>query len=126
MFYKWYRSLKLLVTLSVSDGKIKEKGRHYPDAVALRFDGLKIAVELERTVKTISRYPPIMLAHLECRMLGKWDEVYYLSTGTSERDQIKKIFSRISELKYKGEVIPVTDDHREVFKFFTYDDDWTS
>ncbi len=110
----------------VSDGKIMEKGRNYPDAVALRFDGLKVAVELERTVKTISRYPPIMLAHLEARMLGKWDEVYYISPGTSERDQVKKIFSRISELKYKGEVIPVTDDHREVFKFFIYDDDWTS
>ena len=104
---------------------VKKKGAFYPDAVAVRPDYSRIAIEVERTIKGYDRYPGILVAHLIARKNRKWDEIYYFSPDAKVSRQLERIFSEISEANYLGEVLEINDVHRAPFRFLTYDDDWT-
>ena len=102
-----------------------EKSEVYPDAVAVRPDHSRIAIEVERTIKAYDSYPGVLAAHLIARKNRKWDEIYYFSSDTNVSRQLEKIFSEISEANHLGEVLKINDAHRAPFRFLTYDDDWT-
>ena len=104
---------------------VKKKGGFYPDAVAVRPDHSRIAIEVERTIKGYDRYPGILVAHLIARKNRKWDEIYYFSPDAKMSQQLERIFSEISEANHLGEVLKINDAHRAPFRFLTYDDDWT-
>ena len=104
---------------------VKKKGEFYPDAVVVRPDHSRIAIEVERTIKGYDRYPGILVAHLIARKNRKWDEIYYFSPDTKMSRQLERIFSEISEANHLGEVLKINDAHRAPFRFLTYDNDWT-
>ncbi len=104
---------------------VKKKGEVYPDAVAVRPDHSRIAIEVERTIKSYDRYPGILVAHLIARKNRKWDEIYYFSPDAKMSRQLEKAFSEISEANHLGEALKINDAHRAPFRFLTYDDDWT-
>ena len=104
---------------------LMEKDQIYPDATVRRPDSKRVAIEVERSVKTKGDYPKIMLGHLVARRAGRWDLVYYLSPDQATANRLRSIFSEIDELVYEGSKVAVTDEHREVFRFFSYDEDWT-
>ena len=104
---------------------VKKKGEFYPDAVVVRPDHSRIAIEVERTIKGYDRYPGILVAHLIARKNRKWDEIYYFSPDAKISRQLERIFSEISEANHLGEVLKIKDAHRAPFRFLTYDDDWT-
>ena len=104
---------------------VKKKGGFYPDAVVVRPDHSRIAIEVERTIKGYDRYPGILVAHLIARKNRKWDEIYYFSPDAKMSQQLERIFSEISEANHLGEVLKINDTHRAPFRFLTYDDDWT-
>jgi len=98
----------------------------YADAIGVRQDGQKVAIEVERTVKTIKRYGEILVAHLAARKEGKWEWIYYLSPSAAVRDRVWGMFAVIHRATWRGQVIEITDAHRAPFKFFAYSDDWTT
>ena len=104
---------------------VKEKGEVYPDAVAVRPDHSRIAIEVERTIKGYDRYTGILVAHLIARKNRKWDEIYYFSPDAKMSRQLERIFSEIGEASHLGEVLKINDAHRAPFRFLTYNDDWT-
>ena len=104
---------------------VKEKGEVYPDAVVVRPDHSRIAIEVERTIKGYDRYPGILVAHLNARKNRKWDEIYYFSPDAQMSRQLERIFSEIGEVNHLGEVLKINDAHRAPFRFLTYNDDWT-
>ena len=104
---------------------VMKKGEIYPDAVAVRPDHTRIAIEVERTLKTNDRYPGILVAHLIARKNRNWDEIYYFSPDAKISRQLERIFSEIDEANHLGEVLKINDAHRAPFRFLTYDDDWT-
>ena len=104
--------------------RINKKHEIYPDAIAVRPDGVRVAIEVERTVKKESRYKSILLAHLNARKLRRWDEIYYMSPNKKISKRLKSIFLNISAVDYLGEVIELGDRHKAPFRFFTYDEDW--
>ena len=104
---------------------VKEKGGIYPDAVAVRPDHSRIAIEVERTIKGYDRYPGILVAHLIARKNRKWDEIYYFSPDEKMSRQLERIFSEIGEANHLGEVLKINDALRAPFRFLTYTDDWT-
>ncbi len=108
---------------SGSDGLL-QKGQIYPDAVAVRPNGSKIAIEVERTIKTKDRYPRIMAAHLHGRKVGRWDQIYYMCPNAQVKMRLERIFSKISEIHYFGSTINITEAHRQPFQFFVYDENW--
>ena len=102
-----------------------KKGEVYPDAVAVRPDHTRIAVEVERTLKANDRYPGILVAHLIARKNRKWDEIYYFSPDAKISRQLERIFFEIDEANHLGDVLKINDAHQAPFRFLTYDDDWT-
>ena len=104
---------------------VMKKGEVYPDAVAVRPDHTRIAIEVERTLKTNDRYPGILVAHLIARKNRNWDEIYYFSPDAKISRQLERIFSKIDEANHLGEVLKINDAHRAPFRFLTYNDDWT-
>ena len=102
-----------------------KKGDTYPDALAIRPDGTRIGIEVERTVKQSNRYPGILVSHLEARRLRHWDEIYYLCPTTSIAERLKTIFENIETVNYHGEKLRIKAAHLAPFKFYSYQDDWT-
>jgi len=105
-------------------GEFSRSEAKYPDAVAIRPDGRKVAIEIERTVKTVKRYAEILVAHLEARKQGKWDWIYYFSESDAVRDRVRRAFQEVKRAKWHGQAIEVTDAHRAPFRFFTYGEQW--
>ena len=104
--------------------RINRKHDIYPDAVAVRPDGVRVAIEVERTVKQESRYRSILIAHLNARKLRRWDEIYYLSPTAKISKRLKRIFLDISEVQYMEKVIALGDEHKKPFRFYSYDQNW--
>ena len=101
-------------------------GANYPDAVAMRPDGARVAVEIERTVKSTKRYAALIVQHLLGRRNRRWDYIYYLSPTRDLARRIERIFGSIERIAHDGRRIALTPGHREPFRFFGYDDDWTA
>ncbi len=106
-------------------GQVFGKGVKYPDAIATRPDGVVVAIELERTIKNLDRYPPALIAHLDGRRKGLWDEIYYLCPSEREVDRLKRIFSEVAVATFRGEDVAIGEAHRAPFRFYSYSDDWT-
>lgn len=73
-----------------------------PDAIAVSPDGLRIAIELEFTIKTRSRYQVIMRNHLQQIRQGNWDAVFYMGPN-KHKERLKRIFSSIYYVPFFGE-----------------------
>jgi len=103
------------------------KCNKYPDAVAINTNGKKIAIELERTIKSRKRYGEILVSHLAQRKNGDWDEIYYLSPDNDLARRIRRAFSFVKQATYKGNKFLVTPEHLKPFHFFSFNEnDWLS
>lgn len=105
---------------------ILKKDRIYPDATMLRPDGVRVAIEAERSIKRKGDYPKILAGHLGARRVGRWDLVYYLSPDKTTARRLERTFAEIDEVVFEGSGVAIGDEHRAVFRFHTYDDDWTT
>lgn len=88
-----------------------------PDALGTRPDGVKIALEIERHIKSKKRYESIISAHLQNISQKKFDEVHYLSEQGLHL-KIQAIFESIQYIPVKGERVKLEQKHRDRFKFF--------
>lgn len=87
-----------------------------PDAITTRPDGLRVAIEVERTVKTRKRYQAIIRDHLTQIKEQKWAGVLYLCPeGIGPR--VKRIFDSIEYVVIDGQRVPLEGAHRKRFKF---------
>lgn len=94
-----------------------------PDYLATSPEGKRTAIEIERTLKTPSRYASIMASHLLAMKAGKWSRVVYI-TPDEKRAAVEASFARVEKLRHAGENVPVTDQHRARFRFLSFSD-WT-
>lgn len=84
-----------------------------PDAVALRPDGLRVAIEVELTVKTRKRYQEIVRNHLMLIRQGGWDAVLYLSDSAL---RLQRLFDSIDYVVIQGERVALDETHRKRFR----------
>lgn len=97
----------------------------YPDAVAFNQQGEKIAIELERTIKSRKRYAEIMVSHLVQRKKGDWSRIYYLSPDVDLAARIKRAFNSIRRASHNSKKFNITEDHLKPFNFYSFnEDDW--
>jgi hypothetical protein len=95
-----------------------------PDATARRPDGKVVAFEIERTIKSLRRYPDVLVSHLKGRKQGLWDEIYYLCPDINIKARLIKAFDTIETAQHDGNIIKITKAHKDHFKFFTYSENW--
>ncbi len=97
---------------------LHEKGlKKIPDAIATNSSGVRVALEIERHIKTPKRYQEIIGAHLLGCSNKLWDEVHYLTpAGLSGR--LHKLFLSIKKVNVPtlGELV-MEPSHYNRFKF---------
>lgn len=95
-----------------------------PDAMTVSPKGLKVAVELERTIKTKLRYQVIIREHLRAIRTGQWQVVVYI-TPDGMPLRLKRIFDSIDYVSINGQHEILSDKHRNLFRFISLSD-WPS
>jgi hypothetical protein len=88
-----------------------------PDAIATSPAGARVAIEIERHVKTPKRYEEIISAHLQSISKKLWREVHYLTPdGLAMR--VAKAFENVKSVPVNGDRIQLEHAHRERFLFY--------
>lgn len=88
-----------------------------PDAIATDPVEKRVAIEIERHIKTPKRYAEIISAHLQAITQKRWAEVHYLCPGGLHK-KVEAAFAHIDSVFVKGERVPLLQKHRDCFKFF--------
>ena len=91
-----------------------------PDALSTSPDGKRVAIEIERHIKTPKRYSEIISAHLQAITQKRWAEVHYLCPDSLCK-KVEAAFMHIDSVFVKGERVPLQQKHRDCFKFFALD-----
>lgn len=88
-----------------------------PDALATDLVDKRVAVEIERHIKTPKRYAEIISAHLQAITQKRWAEVHYLCPDGLHK-KVEAAFAHIKSVLVKGERVLLQQKHRDCFKFF--------
>jgi hypothetical protein len=114
---EWKSSSKMLQSANLS----RSTWLQVPDAVAMSPKGRKIAIELERTVKTPKRYVEILANYAEMLSSGIIAEVIYICPENIAK-RLERLFHRIEKIIFRGKAIPVPEGLLKRFYFVTYDE----
>ena len=87
-----------------------------PDSLSNRPDGRRVAVEIERFVKSQKRLTDIMGLHLAQIVAGKYDLVYYFSPHPEAQ---MRAFNKIQFAHLENQKVKLNDSHRARFKVFS-------
>jgi len=100
------------------------KGTYRPDAIFTRPDGVRVAIEVERTIKTKKRYADIIGKHVSeiASTNPSWIGVYYLVPDKVHQNRLEALFSSVEVINVSGSQAPFNDAYRKRFKFMTFDD----
>lgn len=113
----WISSTKMLQSANLS----RTTWMQVPDAVAMSPKRRKIAIELERTVKTPKRYVEILANYAEMLSSGIIVEVIYICPENIAK-RLERLFFRIEKIIFKGKVMLVHASLLKRFYFLTYDE----
>lgn len=86
-----------------------------PDAVVTRPDGVRLAIEVERTIKTRKRYGVVIAGHLANIQQGSWQGVWYLCPDRVART-LPRLFASIDVVRHAGRTVPFDDSLRRYFR----------
>lgn len=89
-----------------------------PDAVARRPDGQRIAIEVERNVKSLKRRREVLSGHiLSIAQRKQWDHVLYLCEARCSAARLRDLYLSLTELDTPAGRTEMTDHHRSRFQF---------
>ena len=114
---EWKSSSKMLQNANLN----RSTWLQVPDAVAMSPKGRKIAIELERTVKTPKRYVEILANYAEMLSSGIIAEVIYICPENIAK-RLERLFHRIEKIIFRGKAIPGPEGLLKRFYFVTYDE----
>lgn len=87
-----------------------------PDAVVTTPKGVRVAIEVERTIKTRQRYQQILGSHLEAIRAQQWLGVIYVTPdGMAER--LRRFVEAVPYILENGERKELNESHRRRFRF---------
>ncbi len=92
-----------------------------PDALVISPSGRRVAIELERHIKSQKRVAEIISAHLQAITQKHWDEVHYL-TSPELVLPLQKVFQKIETIPVMGERHKLEEKHRARFQFSALND----
>ena len=96
-----------------------------PDAFAINLQGLRVAIECERTIKTPSRYVEILSNWLQAIRRNEVDHVIWICPDERMRNRLQSIVTGITHLEIAGQKILIPRERFELLDFLTYSD-WSS
>lgn len=100
-------------------GKWK-KGMSRPDALVTHPNGNRVAIEVERTIKTRKRYASIIVERLRAVKEGHISRVVYTCPTIDQARRLKGLFEQIPWVPVNGQRVALTEKHRSAFTFTDY------
>lgn len=101
-------------------GHLLQKGlEKRPDAVTTSRQGSRIAVEIERTVKTKKRYEVIWATYLQAIKRNEFDYVHYVCPDANFAQRLGRMFSTIDSVPIAGQRVSIGDKHQARFPTFS-------
>jgi hypothetical protein len=91
-----------------------------PDAVATDPEGERVALECERSYKSLKRFPPIMANYLQMMKQNKIVKVHYYCTGQCDSQKMQQIFKSVKQVNIKGQSVVLQPEHYQKFQFFNF------
>lgn len=99
------------------------KSTKRPDAIALNDNGVKVAVECERTFKTVKRYEQILLSYLLLIKNNTISEVVWVSPSQDIAKRLEVLVKSIKKLKLAGQIVQIDPaKHHKNLYFCSYED----
>ena len=98
-----------------------------PDAVATNPKGLRVAIEIERTIKSRKRYEKIIGLYLQMIRAGLIKRVDYVTPDPAVAPRLAAVIRSLQTVLVGPEQGPsqrvsITDAHRERFNFYSLED----
>ena len=91
-----------------------------PDAVSEAIGGkAKIAIELERTIKTKKRYEVIYSIYLQAIKRGEYNSIHYVCPDAGFAMRLKRMFALIKSVPVAGERVQINKKHRAKFPVYS-------
>ena len=91
-----------------------------PDAVAEQYsNNNKIAIELERTIKTKKRYEVIFSIYLQAIKRGDYHSIHYVCPDADFAARMKRMFLLIKSVPVAGERVQINEKHRARFPVYS-------
>lgn len=100
----------------------KGKDTHRPDALVTTPDGVRGALEVERTPKTAKRYRFILGRHLDAIRRGEYSCVLYTCPDAARVKGVRAIIHGLGHAVVGGVDKKLTEADLDHFDFLTYDD----
>ncbi len=88
-----------------------DNGDKRPDALVIDSDGRRVAIEVERTMKTLKRYRVVLLACLKAIRSGKYDRVMWVCPSQEMAERLKAVILSIEWVPLDGKKLPI-EPHR--------------
>jgi hypothetical protein len=96
------------------------KGQARPDAFVTDCSGTRIALEVERTIKSRKRYNQILNVWLQAIRRGDVQRVVWVSPTEPIRDRLRQIIQAITHVEVTGQKILIPRDRFQNVDFLTY------
>ena len=98
-----------------------------PDSVATSPDGVRVAIEIERTIKSRKRYEKIISDYLQMIRAGLMDRVDYVTPDAAVAPRLAAVIRSLQSVLVGPEQgpsqrVPITDAHRARFNFYSLED----
>ncbi len=100
-----------------------------PDAEAASLDGERIAIEIEREIKTDKRYQAVIGAYVvQMKKDQRWQRVDYLCPDENFAARLARIFGRLQQIRLEGKqgqagkTGALTQPHLDRFRFYALDE----
>jgi hypothetical protein len=90
-----------------------------PDAVVNDICGRRIAIELERTVKSKKRYAAIFGVYLQSIKRGEYHSVHYVCGDSDFAVRLKRLFLSINVVPVAGKRVSICEKHHARFPTFS-------
>lgn len=98
-----------------------------PDGQGISPDGMRVAIEVEREIKTDRRYEAVIGAYIaQIKADGRWQRVDYLCTNADFAERLARIFGRLRQLRLElpgkpAKVGRLEQAHLNRFRFYSYE-----
>lgn len=102
-------------------GKIWTKGVSRPDAITITTAGEVVALEVERTIKTLKRYEVVIADRLRMIKQGAFSRVIYTSPTPELSTALAAVISKVESVPIAGTRVRLEERHRASLLFTTYD-----
>ncbi|WP_299695710.1 MobC family replication-relaxation protein [uncultured Vibrio sp.] len=95
---------------------------HRPDAICTSPNGIKVAIETERTLKSPSRYRSILKSHILARKKKLWVGVYYVVPNQDIKMLLENRFDKIKYIQFDESKHPFEKYRKDLVLIFTLDE----